>query len=171
MTQTETAVNSVRIAQVRREFGVHGAMTATPLGGDVDRFTPGLKVQVENETTVLTITKASSGPQGLILSVEEIKTPEDAKKLRNQFLIVSREQRRPLGSDEWFIDDLIGLQVESVNGESIGTVSDVEEQPAHHILVVTTPSGEQLIPMVSAFVDSVDIAGGKVLVTPWEWED
>ena len=171
MTKTETAASSVRIAQVRREFGVHGAMTATPLGGDVDRFTPGLKVRVENEPTVLTIKNARPGPQGLILSVYEITTPEDAKRLRDHFLCVSREQRRPLSEDEWFIDDLIGLKVESIDGEAIGTVRDVDEQPAHHILVVETPSGEQLIPLVSAFVESVDVAAGRVRVTPWEWED
>jgi len=47
----------------------------------------------------------------------------------------------------------------------------VEAGPAHDVLVVESEAGERRFPMVSAFVREVDLAGGRIVLTPWEEEE
>jgi ribosomal 30S subunit maturation factor RimM len=50
-------------------------------------------------------------------------------------------------------------------------VADVEAGPAHDVLVVGGEGGERRFPMVSAFVREVDVAGGRIVLTPWDEEE
>jgi 16S rRNA processing protein RimM len=51
------------------------------------------------------------------------------------------------------VGDLLGLPVETASGRTVGAVRDVLETPAHEILAVRAPDGEDvLIPLVDALV-------------------
>jgi 16S rRNA processing protein RimM len=161
----------VRAARVRREFGVRGEIAVSPLGGDLTRFTPGLILALEGGSDVVTVKAARPGPHDeVILAVEEFSNPEDAAVLRGKYLCVDQSERRTLGSDEWFVDDLIGLRAVDGGGADFGKVVAVDEYPAHSMLVVETATGEELIPLVPAFVEAVDLPAGVIRVTPWKWE-
>lgn len=72
--------------------------------------------------------------------------------------------------DAWFDHQLVGLDVVR-DGQTVGRVIRVDHLPAQDLLIVrpsTDASGEQeiMVPFVSAIVPTVDIAGGRVLVTP-----
>jgi 16S rRNA processing protein RimM len=55
------------------------------------------------------------------------------------------------------IGDLLGLPVETASGRPVGAVRDVLETPAHEILAVRAPDGEDvLIPLVDALVSVGD---------------
>jgi 16S rRNA processing protein RimM len=171
-SKTEASQALVRVARVRREFGVRGEIAVSPLGGDVTRFTPGLFLSFEEEDGGLKVRNARPGPrEDVILSVEGFSNPEDAATLRGKYLCVSQSDRRQLDGDEWFVDDLVGLRAVDRDGAEVGTVLSVDESPAHPLLVVETNGGEQLIPLVPAFVEQVDVPGGVIHITPWKWDD
>ncbi|BDZ51179.1 hypothetical protein GCM10025867_34200 [Frondihabitans sucicola] len=67
--------------------------------------------------------------------------------------------------DAWFDHQLVGLSVVR-EGVEVGTVSRVDHLPAQDLLAVDSPSGEVLVPFVSAIVPSVDLAAGVITVTP-----
>ena len=52
--------------------------------------------------------------------------------------------------------------------EPLGAVEDVEEYPAHEVLVVRDGDRVRRLPMVRAFVERVDLAAGVVVLRPWE---
>jgi 16S rRNA processing protein RimM len=68
--------------------------------------------------------------------------------------------RPELDEDEFLADDLIGLSVVTIEGETLGTIDDVMPYPAQDVLQV----GEIMIPMVKQFVKEVDLEKGSVTV-------
>ena len=65
-----------------------------------------------------------------------------------------------LKKDEYFIADLIGLQVTSDEGEALGEISDVLQTGANDVYVIKTPEGEEiLLPAIKDCVKAVDIEG------------
>lgn len=67
--------------------------------------------------------------------------------------------------DAWFDHQLVGLDVVR-DGAVIGTVVRVEHLPAQDLLIVKADHGEVMVPFVQAIVPTVDIAAGRVIVTP-----
>jgi len=125
--------------------------------------------------TVLETVPASAGP----LTVEYTRTAGDrwyaafveipdrtaAEAARGVELVVEAS-----GSDEedaWYPHELAGLRAELADGAVVGTVEGLEHLPAHDVLVVRETGGERtLVPFVRAIVPTVDVAGGRVVLTP-----
>jgi 16S rRNA processing protein RimM len=96
-----------------------------------------------------------------------IATRELADALRTTELYIKITDVAPLDADEYFLHDLPGMSVQTVDGVVIGTVSDVISTGASDIIVVTREGlSDVLIPLVKAFVQSYDVATRTIVVTP-----
>jgi 16S rRNA processing protein RimM len=95
-----------------------------------------------------------------------------AEALKGATVQVRRSHFPPLANDEFYWIDLIGLAVENLQGESLGTVADLMDNGAHPILRVVSSSHsigtekpkEWLIPFVDEFIKLVDQAAKKITV-------
>jgi 16S rRNA processing protein RimM len=93
-----------------------------------------------------------------------------AERLANVRLFVPRARLPPLEADEFYHADLIGLSAVKADGIEIGTVVAVHDFGAGDILELA-PQGSGttiLVPFTAAFVPSVDIARGRIVVAPPE---
>ena len=99
----------------------------------------------------------------VLLKLSGIDSPEDARKLSQYQLYVKREDAIPLYENEYFVKDLIGLDVISDKGEKLGVLSDVINTAANDVYVV---KGEReiLIPAVKEYVLSIDLSKGEMTV-------
>jgi 16S rRNA processing protein RimM len=162
----------LRAARVRRAHGLLGEVRAESLGGDVRRFRRGVHVIVEDGGRSLTVRSARGlGDGDLLLAFDGVDTAEAAGLLRGAYLCVDAERARHLPPGEWFVWQLVGLAAVDPEGHAVGVVSDVEAGLAHDVLVVDSGTGERRFPMVTAFVREVDVAGGRIVLTPWEEEE
>lgn len=94
-----------------------------------------------------------------------VESREEADALRGEFLYVSVAQaHRPRG--EYFVHELIGLEVWTAEGSRLGTIADVLRTGANDVYVVRDDAGEHLIPAIADVVKSIDTAGGHVVVHP-----
>jgi 16S rRNA processing protein RimM len=67
--------------------------------------------------------------------------------------------------DAWFDHQLVGLDV--VRDDTVlGKVMRVEHFPAQDLLIVKAGEREIMVPFVQAIVPTVDVAHGRVIVTP-----
>ena len=73
----------------------------------------------------------------VILKFKGIDDRNDVERMRQAKLLVTRENAVELGKDEYFIADLIGIQVVSDEGEELGTISDVLQTGANDVYVVS----------------------------------
>ena len=171
-TATAHAGAVLRAAFVRRPHGVRGALRVEPLGGDASRFAVGLTLVTDAGGRDVTVRAARPLPDGdMLLELEGVDDRNAAEALRGAYLCVPEAARRPLGEGEWFVYELVGLTARTPDGEDHGVVIDVEEYPGHEVLVLRSGGGERRIPMVADFVQSVDVAGGTLTVTPWPEEE
>jgi 16S rRNA processing protein RimM len=92
---------------------------------------------------------------------------DQVAKLVGSEIAVKREQLPPAAPNEFYWVDLIGLEVENLEGRPLGRVQELFETPAHDMLVV---KGEQdcLIPCVlGPVVKNVDLSAGRIRV---DWD-
>ena len=104
-----------------------------------------------------------------------------AEALKGAAVSVPRSRFPALSEDEFYWTELIGLEVQNLQGEQLGTVTDMMSNGPQSILriapvpVPATEAGvakagpevaapERLIPFVDAFIIKVDKAGKKITV-------
>ena len=97
-----------------------------------------------------------------------------AENLRGATVQIRRSHFPPLADNEFYWVDLIGHEVENLQGVSLGVVVGLMDNGAHPILrVADLPNADQkkpeelLIPFVDRFVSSVDQTGKKITV---DWD-
>jgi 16S rRNA processing protein RimM len=98
-----------------------------------------------------------------------VATREAAEALKGQRLYAPRDRLPPLGEDEFYHADLIGLEVRDTGGALIGTVRAVHDHGAGDLLDVTRPGGASvLLPFTRAVVPTVDLGQRRIVADPPE---
>ena len=101
----------------------------------------------------------------VLIKFKDINTVEQAELLRNSYIEIDREQAIPLKEGEYFIADLIGLDVYTDEDKLIGKVDDIYNTGANDIYVVKDELGKQtLLPGVKDVIKKVDLNEGKIFV-------
>ena len=86
-----------------------------------------------------------------------------AEGLRRSELTIAAEDRRALGDDEYWPEDLVGLPATTPDGIVLGLVTDVVLGASQDRLVVTTAAGDVVeVPFVTALVPEVTSASVTV---------
>jgi 16S rRNA processing protein RimM len=96
-----------------------------------------------------------------LVHLEGVTRRDTATAFISQSLYLPSSFRAPLDTDEYFVEDLIGLDVVTTSGRSLGKVANVLQEPAND--VYETDLGA-LIPAVKAFVHSVEVSAGRIVV-------
>jgi 16S rRNA processing protein RimM len=87
-----------------------------------------------------------------------------AEKLRGQLVQIPIEEAMPLSEDEYYVYQIVGLDVWTTEGERLGRISEILFTGANDVYVVQGERGEILIPAVEDVVLEVDLAGGRLTV-------
>ena len=101
-----------------------------------------------------------------LLKLSGYDTREEAGVLRGQWLQIPEDQAIPLEEDEYFLFQILGLSVETVDGTHLGTLTEVIETGANNVFVVKGPHGEILIPDIPEVVSDIDFEQKRMIVDP-----
>ncbi len=100
-----------------------------------------------------------------LLKLEGVDSREEADMLRQLYVMVALEDAVPLEEGEFYVYQLIGLNVKTEDGENLGTLSEVLETGANHVYIVDSPQyGEVLIPALETTILKTDIKTGVLVV-------
>jgi 16S rRNA processing protein RimM len=113
---------------------------------------------------IVTVAAAREFKGGVIVHFEEVEDRNAAERLKGRTLLIAAEEARPLEDGEFFLHDLVGLEVQSSDGASVGRVVGVYEGGAVYYLGVSDGERERLIPFADAVVREVDLEGGRVVI-------
>lgn len=129
---------------------------------------------------LLKVVQAKSHGDGVVASVQDLSDRHAAEALRGARIFISRGSFPSATDGEYYWVDLIGTKVVNREGVCLGEVVGLMETGAHDVLriqapgmsaaapvrpgQVVTPAPERLIPFVSAYVDSVDLAARRITV-------
>jgi 16S rRNA processing protein RimM len=158
------------VGRVLRPHGVRGEVVVdVRTDSPQDRYAVGSVFETDPATAgPLTVETIRPHQGRLLITFAGRADRDNAEALRGVLLFVdSASVPDPEDPDEFNDHQLVGLRAELSDGEHIGDVVGVDHTPASDLLVLRSPDGRQhLVPFVRAIVPEVDIAGGRVVLTP-----
>lgn len=157
-----------KVGQIVNTQGLKGEVRVYPFTDDINRFDDLKEFYLGKDlNTTCEVEKVRYKGNMVIMKIKNIDTVEMAEKLRNKFMYVSRENGRELEEDEYFISDMIGIDVYTVDGNLVGKLDDVLQYSANDVYVVKGPEGQEyMIPAIMKFVPTIDMNERKMIIDP-----
>ena len=108
-----------------------------------------------------------------IVKLKNINSIDDVMKIKGSLVHVNEETiKNSLETDEFLINDLIGLDVFDTEGNKIGTVSAMGDNSASDLLEIKKQNGLKfLVPFVKEWIPLVDLTNKKIVVKMLEGID
>ena len=101
----------------------------------------------------------------VLLRFADIDDRNAAEKLTGGVLLIPPDKALPLEQDEYFIRDLVGLNVKTEDGTVIGEITDIFPTGANDVYVVRDADGETfMIPAIKDVVQHVSLETGEMTV-------
>lgn len=157
----------LQVGVITQTHGVRGEVKVFPTTDDVNRFKKLKQVILDTgkETMPLEIQSVKFFKQFVILKFKGIDNINDIEKYKRCSLYVTREHAVALEEDEYFIADMIGMEVCTEGGNIFGTLKDVIETGANDVYVIENAEhGEVLVPAIKECIRSVDIEKGQMMI-------
>ena len=156
-----------QVGVISSTHGVRGEVKVYPTTDDMRRFKKLKEVILDTgrEKKTLEIEGVKFFKQLVILKFKGIDNINDIEKYKGKSLFVDREHAVRLRKDEYFIADMIGMQVVTDEGEAFGTLKDVIETGANDVYIIETKEyGEVLIPAIKQCILDVDVKQGVMRI-------
>jgi 16S rRNA processing protein RimM len=143
----------VTVGKVGRRHGLAGAFVVERPSDDAARFAKGAVLHVDGEPARVTESKRGGGGR-VVISL-------DRKVERGATLQVPKGELPPTEGDDYYVFQLVGLEVVEEGGRTLGRVKDVASYPANDVLEL---EGGLALPLVGDCVRDVDLEGGRIVV-------
>ena len=160
----------ISVGYVRRAHGIRGEVVLRPLTDNPERFAVACHFLTDDEPARdLVVAAVREHKDGFLVCFKGVSDRDAAEALQGATLTIAASDRRDLGDDEFWPEDLEGLVALSPDGTHIGTVTGVILGDAQDRLVVMAQDGRSVeVPFVGAIVGEVHPSLGHVVVDPPE---
>ena len=156
------------VGRINRPHGVRGAVIVEGISDWPERFRPGARVLLEaapSRFEEVTVQSCSPHKGGLLVSLSGIVDRDSADGLRGCLLFVPADEAVPLGEEEYWIHDMIGMSVITEDGGILGVVTEYISGPAQDLLLVEDENKTEFeIPFVSEFIKGIDREASAITV-------
>ena len=150
----------LQVGVISSTHGIRGEVKVFPTTDDPDRFRKLKQVILDTgrEQKGLEIEGVKFFKQFVILKFKGIDNINDIEMYKQRELWIPREEGQDLEEDEYYIADLIGMDVVLEDGSKFGTLKDVMETGANDVYVVEDTKGaEVLLPAIKECILDVDV--------------
>lgn len=155
------------VGHISRAHGIRGDVVATFYSDDPHRFGVGDTFASEPGNESLTISTSRPAKGGHVVAFIGIETRDQAEALRGQQLTIPASAKRVLGADEYWPEDLVGMEVRDSAGTKLGLVLEVVLGDAQDRLAIENASGARVeVPFVNDLVPVVNHDEGFLVVVP-----
>ncbi len=163
------------VGHVSKPHGTKGEVFIWPLTDSVSAiYAPESEVligdehgKLDPEAGSLVVESARDFKRGLLVKFKGMGIREDVDPLGGRYLLVPIEQVPPRDEDEVYYHELLGMQVVTREGETVGEVREVYETEPAHLLEVKGSDGKvHLIPFAERIVKQVDAEARQIVIKP-----
>lgn len=157
----------LQVGVITSTHGIRGEVKVFPTTDDPNRFKSLKKLVLDTGRTYLPleIEGVKFFKQFVILKFKGIDNINDIEKYKKMPLLVSREDAVELEEDEYFMADMIGMEVVTEDGKRFGELKDIMETGANDVYVVESDvHGEVLIPAIKECILDVDVENDKMTI-------
>jgi len=154
----------ITIGEILRPHGTKGEVKIMPMTDFPERFALVETVYLGEELRPVAIEGQRSNRDRIILKLSGCDHRDEARKLQGQFIHVPIEEAMPLEEGEYYLYEILGMEVWTTEGEFLGCVDDVLFTGSNDVYVVKRGDQELLIPAVSHVVSDIDTQRGRLTV-------
>lgn len=155
------------IGKIAGTHGIKGTFRVFPTTEDPSRFEllKEVVIDLNGNRETFKIGKIGYQKNMVLMTVKEIDDINVAEKYKNSTILIPEEKALPLEEDEYYTRDLYDMEVVTIEGEILGTLSDVLFTGANDVYVVEK-SGEKdlLIPAIKQCVVNVNVEEKRMTV-------
>jgi len=161
----------IAVGKIIGTHGIKGMLKLYSYSGNLDSLQKSVTVTLKSPTGQLQemhLETAAHHGGKFILHFRGYDNIDKVLPLVGSELCLLRSRLPKPDEDEYYWCDLLGLEVVTVNGDSIGVIADIFETGSNDIYVVRGNGKEYLIPAIADVIANVDIVAGKMQITPLE---
>lgn len=151
------------VGRIRSAWGLRGDVGVEALSDVPTRFDPGSVLHLRGKPT--RIERSRRSKRGLLVKLDAVHDRTQADALRGEELTVPPDQLDPLPEGVYYHFQIIGMQVESRDGEPLGVVKEIITTGGNDVYVIAKQGRRDvLIPAIPDVVLNVDLAKNLMLV-------
>ena len=153
----------VAVGRINTIWGLRGHVKVTPLTSNPERIREGAVLLVRGEPrTVLDVRHPKGYPCVLFEGYEH---PDAAAVLRGSVIEIEDADLPELGAGEYYVHDLVGIEVVTTAGDTLGALAEVLRTGANDVYIVRK-SGQRdlLLPAIGDVIAEVDLEGRRMVV-------
>ena len=158
----------IALGIIRKPHGVRGEASVEPWTNDAQRFEALKRVTLvsPDEATTREATIASVRLHGgrALVAFDGIDSPEAVRELANWTIEIPESEARTLDDGEYFLHDLVGMQLVDANGTPRGEVIDAYEGGGGVLLNVRHGGAEFEVPFAADICTSIDVGAKRMVV-------
>lgn len=157
----------LEVGQIVNTFGIKGQVKVVPFTNDIERFDELRKVYIVNRKNrkEVEIENVKYHKNMVLLKFKGLDKIEDVEIFKNCYLEIDRKDGKPLEEGEYYIIDLIGLDVYTDEGTHLGKVDDIYNTGSNDIYVVKDELGKQiLLPYIDDVIKEINLESRKIIV-------
>ncbi|MFC2057215.1 ribosome maturation factor RimM [Chloroflexota bacterium] len=154
----------IAIGKILSLWGSKGQLKVEVVTDFPQRFAPSSKVYINQRPMTIDSSEWHKGKA--IIKFNTIDSIEDAEKLRGQLVEIHYSQLKPLPEGQYYHFQLIGLEVGTTQGESLGKITEVLTMPSNDTYIINGTRGEILIPATEDVIKSIDLDKGCLVIEP-----
>lgn len=153
------------VGRIVRPHGVHGEVRVELLTDNPERFEWLDAVYVgEKSPRLVEIESVRYHQNAVLLKLVGYPSRTEAEALRGELLQVPESEAVPLEEGEYFLYQLIGVEVETEEGINLGRLTEILETGANNVFVIEGQKGQLLIPDIPDVVKLVDIENNRLVI-------
>ncbi|GKX31721.1 ribosome maturation factor RimM [Vallitalea longa] len=156
------------IGKIINTHGIKGAVKIIPLTDEPKRFELLEYVYIDSKKKLqkYTIEDIRYFKNLVIIKFKELEDMTSAEALKESIIKIPRELALPLEDDEYYISDLIGIEVSTDDGEDLGNIKDVIRTGSNDVYVIEADDKKEiLIPALKQCIKEVDMENKTMVVS------
>lgn len=158
----------VLIGKIQGPHGIKGQLRVVPFAGDASSISQLKSVLVKAPSGAMEpfpVASAKAHGKRVILTLKPFDNINQVLHLVGREIWADRAALPELPSDEFYWSDLLGLEVETEEGEALGELVDIIETGSNDVYVVKKDGRELLIPALEDVVLAVDLNQNRMTVS------
>lgn len=162
---------SLMVGEIVAPFGIKGEAKVRLTTDFPDRFARLRQVCLrlpDGVSRLYDVESARFHKEQILLKLKGVERIEDVEPLRMAQVLIRAGEAVRLPANEFYIHDLVGCEVVTQAGKTLGKLTGVlrGDARANDIYVIGEGKAELLLPAVRDVVRSVDLSARRIVVSP-----
>ena len=158
------------VGSIAGAYGVRGDVRLKSYCAQPEAIAAYAPLSTEDGSRTFEVTLGQWIKGGFTARLSGVATKEDADALKGLALYAPRDRLPSLPDDEFYYNDLIGVEVYDTGGQLLGQVKAVHNHGADDLLEIHAPGASDtvLLPFTKMAVPTVDLKARRLIADPPE---